>query len=77
MKWQKIVETYKDEWVLVEVIKIDSRMKIKEGKVLYHSKDKNEIYNKLIDLKPKKFSIEYTGKIPEELAVVLVSYEDL
>jgi len=26
---------------------------------------------KLLEIKPKSFSIEYTGKIPEDLAVVL------
>jgi len=70
MKWYDIAEKYKDEWVLLGDIKVDRNFRIKEGKVLSHSADKNEIYNKIIDLKPKKFAIEYTGKIPEDLAVV-------
>ena len=76
MKWKKIVEQYKDEWVLIDVKEVDNTFKIIEGDVIAHSKDKEEIYKKLLELKPKNFSIEYTGKIPEDLAVVL-SYENI
>jgi len=40
--------------------------------VLAHSKDKDEIYQKLLQIRPKEFSIEYTGEVPEDLAVVMV-----
>jgi 6-phosphogluconolactonase/glucosamine-6-phosphate isomerase/deaminase len=72
MKWHDITIKYKDEWVLLEVKKADKNLTIKEGKVLSHSKDKNEIYNRLLALKPKSFAIEYTGKIPDDLSVVLI-----
>lgn len=72
MKWEEIVERFKDEWVLLEVKKVDSEFNIKEGEVLAHSQDKNVIYEKVLELRPKNFSIEYTGKIPEDLAVVLL-----
>ncbi len=71
MKWKEIVEKFKDEWVLIDVKEVDKNFNPKEGDVIAHSKDKEEIYRKLLELRPKKFSIEYTGKIPEDLAVVL------
>ena len=72
MKWIDIAEKYKDRWVLLEDIKVDKNFRIKEGKVLLHSSDKNEIYDKIVELKPKRFAIEYTGKVPDDLAVVLI-----
>ena len=72
MKWEEIFEQFKDEWILVDVKEVDENFNLKEGDVIAHSKDKEEIYKKLLELKPKKFSIEYTGKIPEDLAVVLI-----
>ena len=72
MKWDDIKETFKDEWVLVEVEKVDKYFYLIEGKVLAHSKDKDKIYKKLLEIKPKEFMIEYTGKIPEDIAVVLM-----
>ena len=74
MKWHDIILKYKDEWVLLEVKKADKNLTITEGKVLSHSKDKNEIYNRLLTLKPKSFAIEYTGKIPDDLSVVLFEW---
>ncbi|MBI4690925.1 MAG: hypothetical protein HY754_11795 [Nitrospirae bacterium] len=71
MKWKDILEQYKAEWILIDVKEIDEDFKIIEGDVIAHSKDKEEIYKKLLELKPKNFSIEYTGEIPEDLAVVL------
>ena len=37
-------------------------------------KTKDEIYQNLLKIKPKEFSIEFTGEIPEDLAVVMVCY---
>lgn len=71
MKWEEILEQYKDEWVLIDVKDTDDEFMVKDGDVLAHSKDKDEIYKKLLEIRPKNFSIEYTGKIPEDLAVVL------
>ncbi|MEW6066672.1 MAG: hypothetical protein AB1610_00005 [Nitrospirota bacterium] len=71
MRWKEIIEQFKDEWVLVDVKEVDENFNLIEGDVLAHSKDKEELYRKLLEIRPKNFSIEYTGKIPEELAVVL------
>lgn len=72
MKWTEITNTFKDEWVLVEVKEVDENFNLIDGIVIAHSKDKEEIYKKLLEIKPQSFSIEYTGQIPEDLAVVLL-----
>lgn len=75
MTWEEIVKQFKEEWVLIEAKKVDKNFHLKEGEVISHSKDKSEIYEKLLKLKGKKIYIEYTGKIPDELAVVLCHEE--
>lgn len=77
MKWKEIVENFKEEWVLVDVKEVDEDFNVREGDVIAHAKDKEEIYKKLLEIRPRNFSIEYTGKIPEDLAVVLICYENL
>jgi hypothetical protein len=72
MKWEEIKETFKDEWVLVQVQKVDESFNVIEGEVLAHSKDKDQVYQKLLQIRPKHFSVEYTGEIPEDLAIVMV-----
>lgn len=76
MKWQDIKKTFKDQWVLIQVEKVDESLNVVEGEVLAHSKDKDEVYKKLLQIRPKEFSIEYTGMIPEDLAVVLVTMNE-
>ena len=71
MKIKEIEEEYKDEWVLIACKDIDENFNVKEGEVFYHSKDKNEVYRKMLELRPKDCAIEYTGKVPEDLAVML------
>ncbi len=71
MRWKDIVDQFKDEWVLIRVKKVDEHYHVQEGDVVAHSKNKEEIYRKLLEIKPRRFSIEYTGRIPEDLAVVL------
>ena len=71
MRWEEIKNAFKDQWVLVQVDEVDASFNILEGEVLAHSKDKEEVYKKLLQIRPKQFSVEYTGVIPEDLAVVL------
>ena len=37
----------------------------------WHSKDRDEVYRKAVELRPPRFAILYTGKIPKDAAVVL------
>ncbi len=73
MKWEKIIKEFKDEWVLISVKEVDENFNLKDGDVIAHSGNKEEIYKILLEIRPKNFSIEYTGKIPEDLAVVLIA----
>ncbi|MDI6793257.1 MAG: hypothetical protein QME81_10380 [bacterium] len=71
MKKEEMIRKYEDEWILIECKEVDENFEVVEGEVLYYSKDKNEIYEKLLELRPKNCAIEYTGKVPEDLAVML------
>ncbi len=72
MKWEDIKKNFEDEWVLIKVDKVSDNFDLLEGEVLANSKDKDQVYRKLLEIKPKEFMIEYTGEIPEDLAVVLL-----
>jgi hypothetical protein len=59
------------EWILVEDPEMNDSFELQSGKVRYHSKDRDEVYRKAIELKPSRFAVHYTGKIPKDAAVVL------
>lgn len=71
MKKEEILKKHRNEWVLIECKQVDENFEVIEGEILYHSKDKDDVYKKLLELRPKDYAIEYTGKVPEDLAVML------
>jgi hypothetical protein len=73
MKWVDIKKKFRNQWVLIEVKSVDESYNVLEGEVLANSKDKDEIYQMLLKIRPKEFSIEYTGEVPENLAVVMAA----
>jgi hypothetical protein len=62
---------YPAEWILLEEPQTDERLEVQAGRVRWHSKDRDEVYRKAIELKPHRFAILFTGSIPEDTAVVL------
>lgn len=59
------------EWVLVADPVTTDDLIVKSGKVLWHSKDRDEVYRKARELAPKHSAILYFGRIPKEVAVIL------
>ena len=67
----EIEARYPSEWVLIDEPQLSALLQVQGGKVLCHSKDRDEVHRKTIELRPKKFSVRYTGTIPDDVAVVL------
>lgn len=68
---QEIEDRYKSEWVLVEDPEVTPQLEVAGGKVLYHSKDRNEVYQKAIELRPKHSAYLYTGRAAEDIVIML------
>ncbi len=66
-----IKSQFESEWVLIEDPETNDVLEILGGKVLHHSKDRDEVYRKAVSLRPKRSAVVYTGEIPEDTAVVL------
>ena len=71
MTIEEIESQFDSEWVLIEDPKTDEELKVVGGRVLHHSKDRDEVYRKAVSLRPKRSALIYTGEIPEDTAVVL------
>jgi hypothetical protein len=67
----EIRQQCESEWVLVEDSETNDALEVESGKVRWHSKDRDEVYRKAVELRPKRFAMLYTGKMPEDTAVVL------
>jgi hypothetical protein len=67
----QIEAQFESEWVLVENPQTDEALAVRQGKVRWHSKDRDEVYRKAVALRLARFAILYTGKIPKDVAIVL------
>ena len=59
------------EWVLVEDPQTNDALEVQSGKILAHSKDRDEVYREAVRIRPKRFAMLYTGTLPKDTAVVL------
>jgi len=67
----EIRSQFTSEWVLLEDPRTDDNLEILSGIVRCHGKDRDEVYRKAVELRPKQFAVLYTGTIPENTAIVL------
>ena len=67
----EIESQFRSEWVLVGDPETDDSLHVRSGRVIYHSKDRDEVYRKAVELRPKRFAMVYTGTLPKDMAIVL------
>ena len=67
----QIEAQFESEWVLVEDPQTNDVLEVQSGKVRWHSRDRDEVYRKAVELRPKRFAMLYTGKMPKDTAAVL------
>lgn len=68
---KEIENQFEAEWILIENPQTDATLEIQSGKVIWHSKDRDEVYRKAIELNPKRFAMLYTGTMPDNTAIVI------
>lgn len=73
MTIEEIRERYAGEWVLIEFVELDEDMQIVRGRVLAHSLNDEEIFQKFLELRHQKrpVAIEFLGQVPEDVVVVV------
>ena len=75
LDFKNLKKLYPDEWMLIENFRTDKYQRLISGKVVSHSKNRNELYELAIK-RNKGFAIRYTGEIPKDLVVILyVNYK--
>ena len=62
---------FQSEWVLIEDPSTDESLAVSGGTVRWHGKDRDEVYRRTVQLRPKRFAIVYTGTMPGDTAIAL------
>lgn len=67
----EIESQFDSEWVLVSDPQTNELLEVQSGKVLCHSRDRDEVYRKAVEVRPKRFAMLYMGTIPQDTEIVL------
>jgi len=62
----EIKKEFKDEWVLVEVLEKDELNQPTRGRVIAHSRNRDDTYDVIRKTKAKDIAHFYTGEIPKK-----------
>jgi hypothetical protein len=71
MTISEIETLYPFEWVLVENPVTNEAFEVQSGKVLWHSADRDEVYQKAVELHPRHSAFLFTGELSDEVEFVL------
>lgn len=66
----KLKRRYPKEWLLLTDVVADELTRPIKGKLVAHSKNRDDIYDRLAHTRAKSVSVEYTGNVPKDLVVV-------
>lgn len=69
---EKIKKNYPNQWVVLEVVEEDKLGQTRKAKVLYSSRDRDEAMEKALKYKDRYLAVTFTGRIPDEAAVILI-----
>ena len=62
---------FPSEWVLVGAPATDKSLAVRGGRVLFHSPNRDAVYRKAVELRPRRYAMLYTGVLPKNTAIVL------
>lgn len=67
----EIESRFEGEWILVKDPEVDDYLQVVRGEVVCHSKDRDEVYQKAVELRLKSSAFLYTGKVPDDMEFAL------
>lgn len=67
----EIESRFDSEWVLIADPEVDDQLRVVRGKVVHHSKDRDEVDRKMVELRLGSSATLYTGEMPENTAIIL------
>jgi len=71
MRYTEIVKQYPDEYILLENPETDEQLRVVSGELLCHSKSRDEVDAKALELRPRHSAFLFTGKPSKDLIVIL------
>jgi hypothetical protein len=71
LTFEEIKARYAPNWVLIGEPETDEYQRVVAGKVLFHRLEREAVYRKALELRPKHSAFRFLGTIPEDMVFVL------
>ena len=71
LAFAEIKKQFNGEWVLIVDPVTTKSLEIVQGKVAWHSKDRDEVYQKALEIKPRHSAILFLGNPPQGMEFAL------
>jgi len=68
---EEIEARYAPDWVLIAEPQTDESQHLLRGKVIFHSPNRDEIWQKARELKLDRIAVRYLGEYPEHMVLWL------
>lgn len=62
---------FASEWILIADPETDESHSVQAGRVVLHSKNRDDVYREAAKRRLERFAILYTGSLPDDAAIVL------
>ena len=62
---------FPSEWILIGEPETEDGSRLLGGRVLFHSANRDDVYQKALELRLPHFAVRYLGSMPENSAPVL------
>ena len=69
--FKEMQDQYEDEWVLVGDPELDKDLSVKTGVVLAHSEDRDVVYRKAMEIKPRHSAFLCFKRLARNQAIIL------
>jgi hypothetical protein len=68
---EQIQSRYAPDWVLIAEPETDELQCLKAGRVIFHSPDRDAVYQKAMEMPPGHYAFRFLGELPEDMVLVL------
>jgi hypothetical protein len=68
---EEIEARYKPFWVLIAEPQTDDMQRLLSGKVIFHSLERDAVWQKALELKLDRIAVRYLGEYPEDMVLLL------
>jgi len=68
---EEMKKQFDGEWVLVGDPELTEMNEVVRGQLLCHSKDRDEVYSRMLELRPKSAATLCFAKVPDDTVIVL------